>query len=479
MRGNRSLPRHPPLGGVRRIKINSYKSDSPKKRIEKTVCEVKVEIGWKRLSISLFLILVSVSSYSAYHNVFGAPSGQIGSIEGGGYCSGDYTGYNNTIDNKLYVMNCSTGVNDISAQTDFGAMFNSLRSSTPDKGFTLNLRAGYYAAVTTAIFNTACGNTNLCDTAISLTGTYGGVAEPGWTLGNGTVIVAKTASMTMIEAGPWSPTVSCGNSGCGATDCSGTFCPEISGNLIQNLMLNPNGLANVGIDFRMRETSTNNRFLNIYTGTNIPKGGFKTVAMVLDGNEDSLVDNGYFAGSGPGNSGANLVDLQWQVPLGNINIIHTLFGGNLSLTAWAQIISVTQSTINNLKILGTCAVCGTILDLTDDYLANGIGTPGIIQLNGQTIDVLHISGDTVGLSSTISLFSGTGTVKNALYAWNEWSWGAGTNWNPGGATLTHQVSDAAVPPTSGATSPGTNHVRLGTAVQITNFPFTIDANGNF
>jgi hypothetical protein len=217
----------------------------------------------------------------------------------------------------------------------------------------------------------------------------------------------------------------------------------------------------------MAETATLNRFVNVmFSGGMLFANNQQfTTAMLLDGNEDTVCDLCIFNGDGGATDGAAKTDLQWQVPGGNVQISHSFFGGVVNLFVWAQNIGIDESTVSSIKISGTCALCGDILSISNSYLANNQGA-GLIQLNGQTLSVTHITGCTVGLSSTVALYTGTGTVNNAGFASNVWSFGTSSIWNSGGATLTKQTTD------------GGNHVRILNATP-TSFPFTLDGNNNF
>lgn len=405
-------------------------------------------------------MLLAVSSYGLYRT-FASPSGQTQSIEGGGFCHGTYTVYNNTVDKLIYAMNCSTGVNDIAASSDWGNVMTTLVKSDMPTGGEIDIRHGLYSEIT--VFNLQGFTLNSASPGLIISG-----AGNGFTT-NGTVIEAKTNGMTMIESSGSTASVVCPAN----NNCSGA--PTVQFVTFQNFALWANQKATVGIDFRMTEESTQNSFINLaflgqinIYGTGQSQTGF-TVCMYLDGNEDSYVDNVHFYDSA--NTGT---DIQWQVPLGNVNLRDDFIGAGtggttVNLAYNAQNVYISGGVLNTIKQLattgfGNSSTAGDLLYLSGIYMANPTGATSHINLNGNVINSIAFSGDLIGMN--INMFSGTGTV-NAL-TMNGCELGSGngirTNWNLNGATIQKQISA------------GGNHINGDTP---TNFPFTIDANGNF
>ena len=420
-----------------------------------------IKINWKRLSISLFLIALTLASYTAYRT-FATPSGQTSSIEGGGFCQGTYTVYNNTIDKLLYAENCTTGVNDFSASSDLGSLLTTSVIPAMTSGGTISLRAGLFNVVTTIIIANQCGN--LCELNMVIQG-----AGPGsWSFSltnptqfNGTLLIAKTAGMTMLES-----TSSVGSVTCtAAAGCTGA--PRIRGVTIENLGLCSCSKAAIGINFAMAEVAALNRFVNLRLGgiINTANSGFTTAAMILDGGEDTLVSSVFFDGDGtPTTDGTNVLDLQWNAPLGNIQIIGSFFGGKTSLSWSAQTTTITGGTVTTLfHITDAGNPFQEALYLNGVYMGNpraGAYGPGTIQLNGKTITTMRFASDFITTSSAQTFFSGTGTVDTYSFSGCTFQFVAGASlWNPGGATLTNARSNT------------DNWVSGGTTP--TGFPFTI------
>jgi len=394
-------------------------------------------------------------------------------LSGGGFCDGAYTIFNTTLSPNpgIYGQSCATGKNDCFSATDFGAVVNCAVGLM--NGGMIQVRPGFFAQTTAVTMSNSgctgtgaffCGGYWLKGSGDGGCIAYG--ASPYTCSANATQIVAKAVITNMIQ-GTANPTFS----------SSGAGSPMISHEKVSDLTLISNGKAINGINFAHNEGGANGNIVqNVqFTASFIQNaacpGGFST-GLIMDGSEDSWVDQVTFNGGG-GTPCSDTVDLQWLNPLGNDIITNSLFGGVLNLIAQAQTVSFEHGTISSVKLgAQTCSNCGVVFAFTDSYLANAQNTC-FFNVNGFTQKlIVDFRGNTIGTPNAGSLYCGTGTVNNALFSGNFWSFGTGTNWNSGGATLTKQVTD------------GSNAVRIGNVncaagACYTNFPFTIDANGNF
>jgi len=420
---------------------------------------LNLKVNWKKLSISLFLIVLAFGTYSAYR-VFSSPSGQISSIEGGGFCAGDFTVYNNTIDKLLYGQNCSTGVNDVAASTDLGATVNTLfgELAALHRAGSVYMRGGYFSEVTSIIMSngTPCYNGAIviqCS-GFSLYGSGQGGTIPS--SANATMIVAKTSGMTMIKS----------------TATPASNAPSIWGTTLSNFQLVANNLATTGINLQMSEAGGSHNRIERITITEFQSqqpncvGGF-TTGIIFDGSEDSVIDGVQISGDGQTGAGhcSATVGIQWLDANGNVNIQNTLSNAATDLVTQAQTVSLVSDTISSIKINGLTRM----VSIVNSYLCNTAPSALTrIKLNGQTVENLEITGSCVELDSTVqNFYSGTGTVSVFSSNSCDWNFPSGTNvWNSGGATLTKQVTN------------GANHVHTNTN-PATGFPFTVDGNGNF
>jgi hypothetical protein len=390
-------------------------------------------------TILIIFLAVGAASLVTIHGDNVSPVGW--NLSGGGFCQGTYTIFNTTASPNpgLYSQNCSTGKNDCFSSTDFGSVFNCSRALMTGGG-TINVRQGIFAAVTPAIFSTTTQSFFSC--GITLSGTTGqGSNIGGASPVNGTVLVAKTNSMAVIEDTP----------------TPGSSAPSLIGCKIQDITCQLTGVTNgVCVDFRMHETRTDNKFLHIgvdcQSATNCAAG----TGLNIDGNEDSQVVD-YNGGGLYGTSTSE--DIHWFDVSGNVIIEDSAFtiaflGG--------QTVSITGSTISQLNI-GTTTLS---LSFVNDYLGNApaVGLGGRVNLNAQTTYSLIFTGCYISTTSTIPMFVSAGTIKNTTFNSNSWAFGASSVWNSGG-TLTKQNTN------------GGNSVQSGTAP--TGFPFSIDGNGNF
>ena len=158
---------------------------------------MKWSVNYKRLSLSLILILLSIGTYQVYHT-FAVPSGQIASIEGGGFCARTYRVFNNTgVDNMIYAENCKTGVNEYGPSTDTGSVVNSVigaaLSTTTFSSANIGIAGGLYNTITPInLFPKASTGGLLFE---------GDGAGQYYTTGggNGTTFRAITAGMTVIK----------------------------------------------------------------------------------------------------------------------------------------------------------------------------------------------------------------------------------------------------------------------------------------
>lgn len=438
---------------------------------------MKITPNWKRVSLSLLLVTIALTSYLTYR-VYSTPSGQTWSVEGGGFCSGMYALYNNTVDNKLYAMNCNTGVNDCNG-TDLGAVFSCARNlmGNTTQGFgQVTLRAGYFAVVTPLILCPSCSAAgSRVWLGLSITG-----SDRGWNpatayfLGYcanglalqptcGTTLIAKTASMTMMELTPNSPSVTCTSAGC-------TGGGSASGYHVSNLAFIQNGLATNGMSMAVGWAGTyypnDYSFVDhiYFSPGNVASGGF-TTALNMDGSEDSYVSYVIFNGGGSASSYADTTDMQWRSPLGNVNVDHSVFGGKLNLLVSAQDIHFDMDTISSIQISFTPTTATNSLFVSDSYLANAGSAAGILQANGQTISVAAFDKDIIAISTSVTMFSGAGTIGNAVFTSNSWGFPSGaSNWNPGAITFTKSTSD------------GGNHIYVNSGNIPTGFPFVITSS---
>jgi len=419
--------------------------------------------GWSGLRVLLLLIL-SVSLTSILFVRGDNPSPVGWNLSGGGFCQGTYTIFNTTLSPNpgVYAQNCQTGTNLFNA-TDTGFLVNSaLKLMT--FGGVIHFRAQQFSIVTTiTILGNIPGTLGTGNTAYGVNLIIEGSGSGGTAFNrgsgvNGTLLVAKTVGMTMMQTSTSSSSVTCTP----ASGCTGA--PSMSGFQLRDLGFDGNCKAAIGFDGRMHETAILNRYTNLSFGSGCGTTTF-TTALILDGEEDTYVDRLAFDGAGTLGTGGAATDLQWQSLLGNVNVLNSFFGGQVNLLLSAQNVEIQASTLGSIKILQTAAATtGTVIHLSGNYLANIIGA-GIIQLNGNTASVIRFDGNAIRTTSTIPLYAGAGTVQNAGFSGNTWAFGASSNWNAGGATLTKQVTA------------GDNHVVTGSAP--TNFPFTIDGNGNF
>lgn len=102
--------------------------------------------------------------------MFGTPSGQIGSIEGGGFCApGGYAIYNSTIGaSPLFAMNCNTGVNDYNSP-DLGSIISNIESNNPG-GLEIDIRPGLYAHSTAITVNVVGVTIHCSDYGVTIQG---------------------------------------------------------------------------------------------------------------------------------------------------------------------------------------------------------------------------------------------------------------------------------------------------------------------
>lgn len=418
-----------------------------------------------KVSISTFrtvlIICLSIGLASLFAVRADNPSPIGWNLSGGGFCKGTYTIFNTTLTPNpgLYAENCATGKNDFFSATDLGALANSVFGAMTQGG-EVDLRVGYYSVVTSIVFNR---------NSISFIGTVSGGDNKYYTEAqqpqgfmNGTLLVAKTSGMTMIK---------------------GTSAPTFTTSLawthinIANMQLYAGCQAARGIDLSSFEASTYNIIRNVMFGVRVNLGnpgglcGFSQIALVMDGNEDSTVEDSAFAGALETGRGGAPVDLQWQVTGGNVLVVNDMFGGAISLQIAAQTVSIIGGTVNSIKLIGLV----WLLYMSGTYFANFVSgqTPtGHFNLNGNTLEEAKFDGtffviSGAGASPAFAMWQGPGTVSNQ--GWSGCSAfftnGLGT-WTTGTApTLTKQVST------------GDNHVHSGTTP--TGFPFTVDGNGNF
>lgn len=396
------------------------------------------------------------------------PSPNTWAFGGGGFCEGTYTMFNST-DNHIYAQNCATGANDYTSATDSAAVFNSIMTGgNCNNGCEVDYRVGVFALQTPMILGRNSvhikGSVSGGDAAY-----YGSVSLPDGRL-NGTFLVAKSVMTNMISF-VTSPVYSASTGG------TQSFM-HIN---IENLQLWANCKATNGINLSGNEVSSYEIIRNVMFGVRINLGnsggtcGFSGTALIMDGQEDSIVEDSAFAGALDTGRGGAPVDTEWQVAGGNGIFINDLFGGAVSIAIAGQQFAVTDGTINSVKLLGLVQM----LAITNAYMANYVTgqTPtSRINLNGFNLETLNLLGDFILLNGSggpsMSWIGGTGTVFNQGWSGDNFQTSGGSpNWNPGGATLTKQVTD------------GDNHAHnlsnCAAGACFTNFPFTIDVNGNF
>ena len=425
---------------------------------------MNLKTDWKKLSISLFLIALAFGSYSIYR-VFSSPSGQVSSIEGGGFCQGTYKIYNNTVDNLLYGQNCATGVNDCSLANDLGTLWGCVETNMANGG-QITLSQGFFSAVTPVVIASNCNAApagKVCDAGITVLGSAfssGNNQSPSNGKLNGTQIVAKTSGMTVMELTTNSPSVTCSILGC-------TGGPIVRNVLVGYLTINCNGFTNaIGMNMATSEGSVHNNFE--YVMFHAPGTGNTGCAtnLINNGDEDGWVHNCIFEnGNAISFGGRAAIDLLWEVPQGNVNVVHSEFGGNINLEAWAQTIELVSSTLNSVKIMGTGpSGSGELLVFAESYLGNNQGS-GIVQLNGFTVSVVQFDSDFIDLSSTQPLWVGSGTVTNWGVLGSTFKFESGALYSTGAPTITK------------SNTAGSNHVSNDSTPA--GFPFTPDGNGNF
>lgn len=358
-------------------------------------------------------------------------------------------------------MNCATGVNDASteATTDVGALINSITNAknpnTNGYGGLIQLGDGYFAEVTTIDMNPLC--LSACYGTWNLFGAGMGVAYGPPV--NGTVIVAKTNGMTMIE--------------CTATP--GPTANTLQGETFEHFGLEGNSLASVGIDCRGSEPgffATHIERVRIRDGGHNPPLTF--TGMKMDGNEDSELVYPVF------DTNCCSVAIEWAALIGEPQLIGVDSTGNgVDLLTCGMHVHITGGN------LGTVKISTSITGYTTNWCATGVGDLEVtggdwtnegtalsyassrVNLNGATIDQLSVTDTAITLNGQNPTFmiAGSGTIVNSNWCGDAILVTGGGTWTTGSPTLTHQATCGTLSGTAGYG----NYI-TGT---ITGFPFTV------
>lgn len=439
--------------------------------------KIPVTVNWKKLSISLVLIVLAFGSYTAYRT-FATPSGQTWSVEGGGFCAGDFLFYNNTVDNLIYAQQCSTGVNVVTASSDMGAAFNTVVNTYGGSARSLAIywRNGFYAVVTSMVLpfsgfrlvGAGMGN------YVTDTGPYSASTPP-----TGTVLVAKTNAMTMLKNTAGTPTYT------GTT--SGGCTPAVIDTTIDGFFFFANALAAIGIDFEQCELSSNNNFLHLmmngeFICSNPPTcsttasiKGFSTAAMIVGGSQISYLDDSFFDGNGiyPGSPSTwgNAVDVIWKDQVGSSWFNNDKFAGQVALELCSERVTVYGSTVDTpVRFLGSgttgcpnLGAAGYVFDSDWIFGSTGITNAYMMFVEAsQTITSVVVENSLTGPgSNNYNWFpSGSaGTISMFSMCHNAVNFGSTITWNAGTTTVTNYKSC------------GDNMVQSGSTP--TGFPYTI------
>lgn len=332
-------------------------------------------------------------------------------------------------------------------------MLTSLTNNQLSKGGTISFRQGFYAETTAWNLNGHSGY------VISGAGNSGFGENPAGTQANGagTLLVAKTTGMALIEsaASPgWAPL--------GQTN--GTV--PVARTTIENMGLNGNGIAAFGINFASNEVGfADDVFQNLIFGCTENGPCFTTTPLNMDGLEDAFVS--YVDIYNTCCSAVTTPDMHWKVPLGNIEIADSMFA-DYSISLNAQVISIIRTTLNGITLLAPQPTVQVLsVQLTSDYLNNLAG--GFI-LNGNTVGSINIQAGTVrlGTVNTVTggvLITGPGTVFTWSTCAASWQFDATSTYTSGAPTIGNPISC------------GNNHKFSGTPP--VGFPFTPNGNNVF
>jgi len=402
---------------------------------------MKLKISWKRTAIACLMIAIVSFAYHSYTSGSSPQSGQNWNIVGGGFCDSTYVIYNVTSTNTVYAVNCKTGGNDCSSATDVAIVVNCAIGLM--NGGVITFRDGYYGLRTSII-----QSSTICTTSTSFgCGGYWlrGSGEGSCTAyqaaaytcaANATAIVATAHVTNMIE-GTSNPTFA-GSGGGGS--------PAIHDNHVTDLTLMSNGLATNGVNYAANENGGDNdlvehvRFTNYHQSFSNCPGGFSGTAIIFDGAEDSWIRDNMFDGAGNAGGGdacAASQDIQWQVPVGNIQSSGNLYGGKISIAGVAQSWTLYGGTVSEIKVLGDSQyVGGQSIFLSGNYGGNvGPISAGFLMLNSHTVGTLVIDGGYWTLFSSGVMIVGPGTLKAMSIRGSTWAFGGGSTWSSGSPTL--------------------------------------------
>lgn len=232
--------------------------------------------------------------------------------------------------------------------------------------------------------------------------------------------------------------------------------------IIKDFALLSNGFTGLtGLDLTGTESSANGSELSHINitptdTTGAVNGAFAT-GVICDGNEDLTL----YQVSSSTNGGT---DIHWNVPAGNIKLRDCTLGSGLSLVGNARLIEVTGGLLNAIELNSTPAsFAENILSVTSVWMDQSTGV-GRLQLNGQTCGSAVFRGCTIGMTASIPMIVGSGTLRNLGFDNCSINGHAASNWTSGAPTVTKSNTS------------GTSHMYLTTP---TGFPFTVDGNGNF
>lgn len=247
----------------------------------------------------------------------------------------------------------------------------------------------------------------------------------------------------------------------------------VFGQLVENIGFDPGtqrtqpAAAGIGLDLSIQETGVKTTVRNVWCGRYSSNGfgnfnGFSIAGLVMDGNEDSNLEQ-YFTGGGTGTDN-NAVDVFWYVQVGNVHIYASEMAGIISMSLCAQSVGVIDSTASNVQVLGTSTSQPSAWLFNSVYFANDTTHAGLIQLNNKQVHVMKFLGCPLKPSAASPMILGPGTLTNLSFSGNWLNNVNAVSWSSGAPTLTKQSTD------------GTNYNING---QPTGSPFTTDGNGNW
>jgi hypothetical protein len=213
----------------------------------------------------------------------------------------------------------------------------------------------------------------------------------------------------------------------------------VSGRKIENLTFDPGPTATaagIGLDMTTQETGLWNTVEHCAFGQyRIPHTGdhfFTTCALVMDGNEDSKVEDCHFPGFSSGHQ--NAIDIQWQCLIGNVTIINTTGAGAVGYAVQGEDVSIINCTTSGVKLLGNI-VYG--LWMSHCYMKNNTSAGAIVALNSYTAALIKLINSEVGLTASIPFISGSGTASVVSYSGNSFTAAASSAWTSGAPTISN------------------------------------------